>query len=259
MTRRLALLLLLAVAGAATYAGGLALGRSLDRPSEPAASRSAATPARTSGVAAPRPRPVDPRAGGLEIGLGEWALTPEARAIRPGRVTFVIRNRGRMTHGFEIEVRRLGGRHGGGHDGKAESAELRPGQSTTLTLNLGPGVYEIECSVGEHDDLGMRGVLEVRPDAPLVAPRPATSSSTVEISGFAFKPAKLTTTAGSVVTWRNADPAPHTASGEQFSSPQLRKGASYRHRFTRPGTYTYVCALHPGMRGRVVVSAKRGK
>lgn len=31
--------------------------------------------------------------------LGEWAVTPEAAAIRPGRVTFVIHNRGTMGHG----------------------------------------------------------------------------------------------------------------------------------------------------------------
>ena len=100
----------------------------------------------------------------------------------------------------------------------------------------------------------MRGVLEVREDAPLVAPASAGTRSTVAIQSFAFKPATLRTTAGTVVTWRNLDPAPHTASAEQFSSPQLRKGATYRRRFARPGTYSYLCALHPGMRGKVVVA-----
>ena len=33
------------------------------------------------------------------------------------------------------------------------------------------------------------------------------------------------------------------------------KGASYRRKFTRAGTYTYLCALHPGMRGKVVVAS----
>lgn len=195
---------------------------------------------------------VDPRSGGFELVLGEWALSPEARAIRPGRVTFVVRNRGRLTHGFEIE------RRGGDDDRdeeKYETEDLRPGQMTTMTLNLAPGVYEIECSVGDHDDMGMRGLLEVREDAPLVPRATPTAGATVDIVGFAFKPATLKTTVGKAVTWRNRDAAPHTATGKAFSSPQLGKGAVYRRRFTRPGRYSYLCALHPGMRGTVVVAA----
>jgi plastocyanin len=196
---------------------------------------------------------VDPRAGGFEIVLGEWAVTAEARAMRPGPVTIVVRNRGRFLHG--LEIKREGG-HGGGDRDEAESVELRPGESTRMTLDLAPGIYEIECFVGEHDDRGMRGILEVRADAPLVAPRARGAGRAVEIVSFAFTPPTLRTTVGSVVTWRNSDAAPHTATGKQFSSPQLRKGVSYRHRFTRAGTYTYLCALHPAMRGKVVVAAR---
>lgn len=201
----------------------------------------------------PAPTRVDPRAGGFEIGLGEWALVPEARAIRPGSVTFVIRNSGKFVHGFEIEITR----RGDDDDRlKAESLELHPGQATRLTLNLPPGVYDIECSVGNHDDMGMRGVLEVREDAPLVSVRRAASSTTVAISGFAYKPATLKTTVGATVTWRSDDAAPHTVTGEQLSSRQLGKGGSFRHRFARAGTFSYVCALHPGMRGKVVVAPR---
>ena len=74
---------------------------------------------------------------------------------------------------------------------------------------------------------------------------------------LAFKPATLKTTVGKTVTWRNADAAPHTATAAQFSSPQLAKGASYKRRFTRAGTYTYLCALHPGMKGKIVVGGGR--
>jgi plastocyanin len=200
---------------------------------------------------------IDPRSGGFEVALGEWALTPEARAIRPGPVTFVVRNRGKFRHGLELEIRRVDDARDG-DDEKAKSIKLQPGQSTRMTLNLGPGVYELECSVSHHDELGMRGQLEVRVDAPLVVPRKKVSS-TVEITGFAFKPATLRTAVGSTVTWRNADAAPHTATGQQFSSPQLRKGGTYRRRFMKPGTYAYLCALHPAMRGKIVVAARGAK
>jgi plastocyanin len=242
MTKTRVLLLSLAVVSAAALVGGGATaGSAVDVRQLQKAGKSGAAGG------------VDPRSGGFELALGEWALSPEARAIRPGRVTFVVRNRGRVTHGFEIESRRGDDRD---DDGKAETEDLRPGQMTTLTLDLAPGVYEIECSVGDHDDMGMRGLLEVRADAPLVAPRPKSSRSTVDIAAFAFKPATLRTTAGTMVTWRNADAAPHTATGKQFSSPELRKGASFRRRFTQAGTYAYICALHPAMRGKVIV-AKR--
>ena len=197
---------------------------------------------------------IDPRAGGFEVGVGEWALSLEAKAIRPGPVTLVVRNRGKFRHGLELELRRIDdGRED--DDEKAKSIRLEPGRATRMTLSLGPGVYELECSVSHHDELGMRAVLEVREDAPLLAPR-KQGGSAVAITGFAFKPATLRVKAGSTVTWRNDDAAPHTATGRQFSSPQLRKGGAYRRKLTKPGTYTYLCALHPGMRGKVVVAAR---
>jgi plastocyanin len=244
-TRLRILLLCLMITAVAALGAGLAAASS-------AGSQAQASGSATGGV--------DPRSGGLEIGLGEWALTLEARAIRPGRVTFVIRNRGKFRHGFELEVRRDHDRPArGGGDDDAKSVRLEPGEQTTLTVNLAPGVYELECFVSHHDELGMRGLLEVREDAPLVAPPAAAKPSTVAIASFAFKPATLRTTVGSVVTWRNSDPAPHTATGKQFSSPQLGKGATFRHRFARAGTYAYVCALHPGMTGKVVVAARSSR
>ena len=239
-TRRLLVLLL---ASAAAVGGGLAANSS--------GAREAAAPAAGG---------IDPRAGGFEVALGEWAISPEARAIRPGPVTLVIRNRGTFRHGLELELRRVDADHDHDDHGDddAKSIKLSPGQATRLTLNLAPGVYEIECFISHHDDRGMRGVLEVRADAPLLAPPKPAASTTVAISGFAYKPATLRTTAGKVVTWRNDDAAPHTASAAGFSSPQLAKGGTYRRRFTRTGTYAYVCALHPGMRGKVIVAAGGG-
>ena len=201
---------------------------------------------------------VDPRAGGFEIALGEWALSPEAKAIRPGRVTFVVSNRGKFRHGLELEIRRVDDDRDDRGDDDAKSMKLSPGQSTRMTLDLAPGVYEIECFISHHDEMGMRGVLEVREDAPLLKPAVKPAGTTIAISGFAFKPSTLKTTVGKTVTWRNADAAPHTATANQFSSPQLAKGGSYKRRFIRAGTYTYLCALHPGMKGKIVVAGGTG-
>ena len=102
------------------------------------------------------------------MALGEWSLGIEAKAVRPGVVTFVVTNRGKLVHGFEIE--RRGGDDDDEDEDKFETDDLRPGQSERMTVRLAPGVYEIECSVGDHDDRGMVGTLTVRADAPLLAP-----------------------------------------------------------------------------------------
>lgn len=203
-----------------------------------------------------RPKRVDPRKGGFEIVLGEWAVTPEAPAIRPGRVTFVVHNRGTMDHGYEMELE--GGDSSGPGSGdlfKTESELVRPGDSTRLTVTLGPGLYEIECLVDGHDDMGMEGVLEVREDAPLVKVDEAARPGVVSISDFAFEPAVAEVPAGTEVVWRNDDPADHTVTSLDgfFGSGALAAGASFSHRFTKPGVYEYRCAIHPDMKGKVKV------
>jgi plastocyanin len=195
--------------------------------------------------------PVDPRAGGLAVGMGEWAMAPEAPAIRPGRVTFVVRNNGKLVHGFRIKE---GSERSGGDRFEARSISLRPGQTARVTVALAAGVYSIECFVEGHDDRGMQTRFEVRRNAPLVERKPATGSS-ARIAGFAFQPGTITVDTGTTVKWTNADAAPHTVSAANgsFTSKTLNKGAVYSRRFTRAGRFGYLCAIHPQMKGAVVV------
>ncbi|CAN5505782.1 hypothetical protein BH20ACT23_BH20ACT23_03800 [soil metagenome] len=105
---------------------------------------------------------IDPKRDEFEIGLGEWAITAEARAIRPGPVTFMIHNRGTVPHGFEIELEGDSSGHGSGDLFKAETELLQPGESTRMRVTLAPGVHKIECLVEGHDDMGMEDLLDVR-------------------------------------------------------------------------------------------------
>jgi amicyanin len=93
-----------------------------------------------------------------------------------------------------------------------------------------------------------------------VLPAPAARAAgahQVVMSGYAFSPRALTITAGDTVTWVNEDQAPHdvkTTSGpESVHSPMLNKGGTWSHTFTVPGTYGYVCTVHPGMTAELVV------
>ncbi|HZQ32833.1 MAG TPA: cupredoxin family copper-binding protein [Mycobacterium sp.] len=90
----------------------------------------------------------------------------------------------------------------------------------------------------------------------------ATSSApvagtAVSIDNFAFSPASLTVKAGSTVTWTNHDEEPHTvvANDNSFHSPGLDANGTYSYTFHAPGTFDYICSIHPFMHGTVVVTA----
>lgn len=210
----------------------------------------------------------DPRDDGLMVALGEWAVTLEAGAIRPGRVTFVVRNRGSIPHGFEIEAEgeSEGDSSGSGSgDGlKAETELLQPGETARLALDLHPGLYKVECLVDGHDDLGMEGFLEVRTDAPLVRDRMAAAGTDeagsgdaddVAIADFTFAPADLEVAQGTEVTWTNDDPAPHTVTAEDgsFDSGTLEPGQTFSVSVPGNGPVTYRCEIHPDMVGTITV------
>jgi YVTN family beta-propeller protein len=83
----------------------------------------------------------------------------------------------------------------------------------------------------------------------------ASSDGTISIANFAFAPAALTIAAGETVTWVNDDGAPHGLAykdGTQGIDPLL-PGARFSRTFDKPGSYDYVCSVHPYMSGRVVV------
>ena len=202
-----------------------------------------------------KPKRVDPRRGGLEIGLAEWALAPEASAIRPGRVNFVLHNRGTMNHGFEIELEGDSSGHGSGDLFKAESELIEPGESTHLGMELPPGVYKIECLVEGHDDMGMEGFLEVRRDAPLKKVTSGGAPDRIDIVDFAFSPTRARVPTGTEITWSNEGPTGHTVTAVdgEFGSDTLDSGDSFSVNFKKPGLYAYRCAIHPQMKGSVRV------
>jgi len=92
-----------------------------------------------------------------------------------------------------------------------------------------------------------------------IAPARAATAHAVRISGYAFQPAALTVTAGDTVTWTNADQAPHdvttTSAPVAIHGSRMEKGQSWSYTFTTPGTYAYICSIHPDMKATVIVKA----
>jgi plastocyanin len=88
-------------------------------------------------------------------------------------------------------------------------------------------------------------------------PAAAGSAATIRINvkEFMFAPLELTVKAGSTVTWTNMDQEPHTVVSDSglFRSGALDTNESFSYRFESPGTYRYLCTIHPRMMGTVVV------
>jgi plastocyanin len=77
----------------------------------------------------------------------------------------------------------------------------------------------------------------------------------VSIAGFAFNPDKVEVSPGQTVRWVNNDAAPHTTTSPdgRWDSGTLKTGQTYDLTFDSPGTYEYICKIHPSMSGKVVV------
>ena len=72
-----------------------------------------------------------------------------------------------------------------------------------------------------------------------------------------FSPKFTSISKGSTVRWTWRGDAPHNVTkskgpGVKFRSVNKFSG-SYSHRFTRAGSYTIVCTIHPGMSMKLVV------
>ena len=89
------------------------------------------------------------------------------------------------------------------------------------------------------------------------AERGGGSTVAVDIEDYEFLPAELKIAAGTTVTWTNIGGVPHTATAEDesFDTGVLGNGESGSYTFEEPGTYPYICTLHPSsMKATVVVT-----
>ena len=80
-------------------------------------------------------------------------------------------------------------------------------------------------------------------------------SAEIAIRGFKFVPPSLTVAPGTAVTWTNNDEEPHNVVSPDrvFRSKAIDGGEKFTAVFDKPGTYKYLCAVHPQMRGEFIV------
>jgi plastocyanin len=85
--------------------------------------------------------------------------------------------------------------------------------------------------------------------------QPSAANVAVKIDNFVFGPQAITVPVGTTVTWTNSDDIPHTAVSTDgvFKSKVMDTDERFSYTFTKAGTYSYYCSVHPKMTGQVVV------
>ncbi len=184
----------------------------------------------------------------------------------------------RITAGGTVTFQNTGGDEHSATSSAFDTGVLGGGSSVAKTFE-DAGTFDFLCIF--HSD--MRGTIQVvaaasgaaAPEAPRATPRPAatpvpapTAEPTPQLVGapadvrvdaadFEFRPATIDVVAGGRVTWTNAGVAPHTVTAvdDTFDSGMLEAGATFIQRFETPGSYAYLCAVHPEMTATVRVVA----
>ncbi len=101
------------------------------------------------------------------------------------------------------------------------------------------------CGGGDDDKADTKGAATSAP------------TDTIRIADFLYEPDPATVKAGTKITVRNADSAPHTLTqtgdARSFDSDTIRGKSSGSVTFSKPGTFTYFCEFHATMKGTVTV------
>jgi plastocyanin len=83
----------------------------------------------------------------------------------------------------------------------------------------------------------------------------AAEPNQIVMKDFDFAPMTISIKPGTTVTWKNLDGEPHTVVSEDglFRSQALDEDEAFTFKFDKPGTYKFLCSIHPKMRGIVEV------
>jgi plastocyanin len=89
----------------------------------------------------------------VKVDAVDVALQPANPRVKPGTVTFQIKNKGTLLHAVEVKT----------PGGEKRSRDISPGKSDTLRVKLDtPGRYTWYCPIDQHRKIGMKGKIRVR-------------------------------------------------------------------------------------------------
>lgn len=96
------------------------------------------------------------RATRVTVTEREYKIGLAKHTFKAGKVTFVVHNRGKLAHTFDVS--------GPGVAKKKISGTIAPGQTRSLTMQLHGGTYKLWCSI--HVAQGMKTTIKVSGAAP---------------------------------------------------------------------------------------------
>jgi len=105
--------------------------------------------------------------------------------------------------------------------------------------------------------LSKRRLLQVAGGAAMFVSYSARAAEAeVTIDNFTFSPTPIRIAAGTMVKWTNRDDIPHSilCPALDVHSHALDTGDSFTYVFAKPGTFDYLCGIHPHMHGQVIVN-----
>jgi plastocyanin len=84
----------------------------------------------------------------------EYSFDPSSIQVSgAGRLTLTLRNEGSLAHNLKLFR---------GDEEIGGTSTLPAGRSESVRLNLEHGSYRMVCTVGDHEQLGMKGTVLVR-------------------------------------------------------------------------------------------------
>ncbi len=90
-------------------------------------------------------------------------------------------------------------------------------------------------------------------------PQAQSVKATIKIHNFKFEPMNGAIAVGETVQFINVDEEPHTVTSTDgaFDSKALDTNQTWNYTATKPGTFPYICSVHPFMKGTLTVTPKK--
>ncbi len=85
------------------------------------------------------------------------------------------------------------------------------------------------------------------------APATGDAAFTATIDNGEFRPGRVEVSTGQAVAWVWEDDTIHDVAFDDGPASPKQTSGTWQRTFDRPGSFDYICTLHPNMRGTVVV------